>query len=548
MTINDITHPDYDKSIVAWAKFRLTYRGGVDFIEEYLQKFSSYEEATDFNIRKAMTYCPAFAKIALNEIKHNIFQHAVDIERSGIPTYFDSDVDLHKNSMNIFMGSKILPELLSIGKIGVYIDMPVISEEKLQTLRDTRNARPYLYTYGAEDIRSWVFDDNNKLIRLLLRDYSYVLDETTGLPKEKAISFRYLYITEAETVGCKFYDEDGNFVEEIELQLTQIPFVLFELPTSLLEDVADYQIALLNLESADLNYAHKSNFAFLVEQYDPRYTSVYQKPPGIEDEPNEAGVKEFKVGTSQGRFYPLGTNEPSFINPSIEPLMASMEKEKNLKEDIRNLVYLTLSNLSSSAESKEIDTKSFENGLNFIGFILEKGEQALTQVWNEYLGVEKEISIKYPCDYTLKSEEDRQREAEGKEKLLSKISSLVYKKEISKQIVAIILKGKIPSNKLQEIYDEIEAATVIVSDPGELSIDWTNGFVSTATASKIRGYGEEEVEKAKQERAERLALIKDAQSTTGEASGQARGDPDSQFNQPSSSDEKDGKVKRGEGK
>jgi hypothetical protein len=45
-----------------------------------------------------------------------------------------------------------------------------------------------------------------------------------------------------------------------------------------MEDIADYQIALMNLESSDINYMLKSNFPFYVEQYDPRAEMNFGRP------------------------------------------------------------------------------------------------------------------------------------------------------------------------------------------------------------------------------------------------------------------------------
>src|SRR5436853_6120818 len=76
-TIVSIRHPEYSIQSSKWAKWRLVYEAGDNFIENYLKKFSSREGETDFNLRKDITPIPSFAKAAINDIKNSIFQRTV---------------------------------------------------------------------------------------------------------------------------------------------------------------------------------------------------------------------------------------------------------------------------------------------------------------------------------------------------------------------------------------------------------------------------------------------------------------------------------------
>jgi hypothetical protein len=53
--------------------------------------------------------------------------------------------------------------------------------------------------------------------------------------------------------------------------------VVFNISDSLLADAADYQIALLNLNSADLGFALKANYPVYTEQVDWRSESPHLK-------------------------------------------------------------------------------------------------------------------------------------------------------------------------------------------------------------------------------------------------------------------------------
>ena len=60
---------------------------------------------------------------------------------------------------------------------------------------------------------------------------------------------------------------------------------------------------------------------------------------------------------------------------------------------------------------------------------------------------------------------------------------------------------------------EIDASVVVETDSDTVIADHVAGFVSTATASKIRGYAEGEAEKAAKDHEKRLAAIAAAQSS-----------------------------------
>jgi len=103
-------------------------------------------------------------------------------------------------------------------------------------------------------------------------------DQTYLLPTLSVTRYRYLWIdTATNKVYLQFYNLEGTPVDQYgepagptELELTRIPFVLLDINGSLIKDVAQHQIALLNLGSSDVSYALRSNFPFYVEQRDLR--------------------------------------------------------------------------------------------------------------------------------------------------------------------------------------------------------------------------------------------------------------------------------------
>jgi len=534
MSIVGTRHPEYDGYYIDWEKWRLAYRGGREFIEEYLIKYTSRESDTEFRRRKDITYCPSHSKAAINDIKNAIFQRTTDITRTGGPvTYLKAatgadvrGVDLLGNTMNSFIGRMILPELLSMGKVGVYIDKADI---ELNTLADQTHVRPYVYLYETESILNWRYD-NAQLVALLLKDRNYSTDADTGLPTGSQESYRLLQRTDAG-VEVTMYDHEGNETDKKLLALKQIPFVIFEIQGSLMADVADHQIALLNLASSDLMYSLQSNFPFYTEQYDPNDIGEFirgtgQQPtetaPGTALSASTARSNSQEVGTTQGRRYPKGMDRPQYINPSSEPLKVSMEKQFSIQQEIRQLVNLAVTNQAprnASAESKSYDERGLEAGLSYIGLELEYGERLIAEIWAEYEAQEATI-INYPAKYTLKSDDERYSEADKLEKSAERIPSDLYRREILKRSAEIRVGTYIPADLLEKIKDQIDAAEVVVIDPEVIHQDLEDGILSPETASLARGYGSDEYPKASKAHAERLARIAISQS---EGAAAARG-------------------------
>ena len=550
--VTNLLHPNYSKEYNYWHKWRLTYESGDEFLIEYLEKFSEREGDDDFNRRKEVSYVPAFAKAAVNDVKDAIFQRIADVTRtSGSKSYNDAvkgkngGIDKAGTTMNSFVGTTILPELLTMKKIGIFVDMPTLPGE---TLEDQQGKFPYIYHYKAEDILNWNTNlENNKQFKtLLLRDYVYKINEYTGLPKEIEERYRYMWVR-GNNVLTQFFDKDSHPIDRFGqqgidvtvLNLAEIPFVLFEITDSLLRDVANYQIALLNLASSDIAYALNSNFPFYVEQFDPRVDNLYRRPTGHEkvhtgqdsvsivqsgerDDSIAAKNYEIEVGTMTGRRVPKGLELPRYIHPSAEPLNASMAKQEELKKDIRMLVKLAVANLSpkmASAESKSFDERSLEAGLSAIGLELEQGERRIAYFWQRYENPKgSPPTVKYPQKYSLQTDKDQRDEAKELADSVKNIPSLTYKREAMKVAAGKRLGSKISLDTLKTIENEIDKADVIFYDPEELSRDVELTLIDPETASRAKGYPEGSVQKAQEAHAERVKRIAESQAKARGAS------------------------------
>jgi len=548
INITSIRHPLYHATIDLWEKYRLSYDGGQAFIDEYTDTFSVRETPTEFIARKKSTYCPAHAKVAVNEIKDAISERLIDVERIDGPVSYQNaiiglndGVDRAGSTMNGFVSSEILPEVLSMGKVGVFVDRFTLPDAPSKA--DVASVPPYIYTYKAEDILAWDYSDDQILLSLLLRDEIYVRDGNTNLPNGTEFRYRHLELMD-DGIQLTLYNNAGEMGESMVLNLDIIPFTIIEIQQSLMTDIANYQIALLNLGSSDLSYAIKSNFPFYTEQFDPKDIMTHMlsgndSDDGTSDNANKASDPEIKVGVSKGRKYPKGSDRPGFIHPSAEPMMVSMDKQKALQNEIRELIRLNVKSLASGTEEgKEQDSRSVESGLSSIGADLEKGERKIGDIWAGYTD-EDSPTIIYPQDYSLSTDEERRKEAKELEEHITQTQSMTLKKVLTKQVAHILAGHKVTKETMEKIEKEIDTVEVIITDPEVIRADLEASLVSTELASSLRGYPEGQVKQAKLDHAERIKRIALSQSAASiDGLNSSRGVDDADANNNTAADEK----------
>lgn len=562
-----ITHPDYAVNAANYEKWRIVYDGGDNFVNHYCRMLSNRESSEDYRKRKENTPVPAFAKTAINDIKNSIFQRMTDISRKGGFTTYQKavlgqlgGVDRRGASMNSFIGTTLIAEMLVMKKVGVFVDMPKLAGP---TIADKGNKHPYLYIYKAEDIRSWTteFDEDGAFFtNLLLQDHNYEKDPLTGLPIKQVMRYRLLQVTPENNVLVTYFDEWGNSKEQEILDVPKIPFVLFELTDSMLKDIANHQIALLNLGSSDVSYAMKSNYPFYTEQRDSRTDNQFIKQaiqrPNFDaqsstttGEATPSQNEEISTGPTQGRYYPIGADRPDFIAPPTEPLLASMKKQEALKAEIRELVDLSLSNLKprmASAESKGMDQQGLEAGLSYIGLELQQGEVQIAYHWHIWEGKVNQLpTIQYPKRYKLKTETDERNEAKQLGELKDLVPSQTYQRSMNKKIALTLVGCELSEEDVQKMNTEIDKAPGTTGDSKIIGEDVQNAILDLKNAAILRGYPDDAPQKAADDHAERLARITQAQSEQADAKAaadaalaNAQGDPASRGNADGSADPK----------
>ncbi len=532
-SIADLIHPEYNRWSYEWFLWRSAYEGGRQFVHAYLSQFSNREDAGDFEKRKRVTPVSAFAKAGINDIKNQVVKRITATVRRGGPESYlsacrgqNGGVDLKGSTMEWFIQSEILPELLVMGKFAVFVDAPPAQDFNLPIPPENH---PYLYKYTREHIRNWSYNETGKLTQILLRDYVEVVEPTTRLPIGTEARFRFLWLTPDNQVGVAIFDSAGQYSTHTILNIPEIPVRIYQLPHSLMADVANHQVALMNMESSDVASALKAGFAIYIEQRDARYESSHLKqsnlPPEVRSAVSETlesdirghdyDAEEVPVGPSHGRYYGVGMNPPAFITPPTDPIKASMAKQQALKEDIRILLNLSLANMATpnvSADAKALEQEGTEAGFNAIARELEHGESLIAKSWAQYVGSKEVTTIIYPDQYVQESDDDRISRASKLSTFASSIPSEKYRKAVQVEVARILLQGKIDEDSLNQIVREIQASKYPTSDPAIIQTDVQTGLVSAATGSLARGYDPSEAKTAAQEHLTRVAAIASAQA------------------------------------
>lgn len=505
----DITYSGYKQNSEWWTRWRDAFDAGIRFRDLYLVPFSLRETPEDFLTRKKITPTEPHAKYALLEQRDAIAQHLHEVERTGPEEYryaMSRNCDGSGLSFNAYLSRYIIPELLVIGQCGVIIDRDAV---QIVTKADEANA-PYIYLVRAEDKLSYTTDNKGKYTKLLIRRHVVTQDEIYGLisgTKSEQVLFEKLDSTIKVTIN----PGEAN-KKELELALDEIPYVEAKLSDSPMKDICEYQIALLNIISSDVSYGISSNFPFYVEQ--GKGTRIYGS--GKSEDAEQKG-SDTASGVSHGRYYQ--GERPSFINPSSEPLRASIDLRNDLKTSIRQILQLTLSRLKptrASGESKNSDTSEKETGLAAITVELQCFENKIADIFCDYLGTDDEAHVKYPDSYQAPSVQDRVDEIDLLTSVATSSTSASLRKACACRIAKIALGPSHP--ELTEIEEEIEKLDLPVIDIDNIKTLHEAGLIDTVTGTVLAGFTPEIAVKAAKDHEARLTRIAIAQSQGAAAS------------------------------
>jgi hypothetical protein len=565
-TLTELRHPLYSAHAGLWLKWRLCYEGAEAFKEAFLYRYSKREDDTDFTNRKKITYIPGHSRAVINIIRNALAVRLPDVVRKGSQEYLDAmqnDVDGFNSSMTAFVALDITPLLIVQGKRFVVVDA-IPSKEGATKAEDL--GTPYFYTVDAEDVVSWAYSPDGDLIAILMHLHEDVVNAETGLIEGSQLIYRYmrrLEDGEEYTGACSVtftgpgvviasFDVEGKLLTRENacqfLEMDRIPVVEFSLVSSIMAEIADHQISLLNLASTDMDFLWRGNFPIYTEQQPKKSSSI--RPRGTkrrkadEDTDSESVLagsdpgtgpssSQRRVGSGKGVGYMEDMDRPDFISPGTENLKVSMTKQEGIAKEIRILVDLALVSLSvkaleQSGKSKEADRVGEEAGLAYIGQALESGERELGQIFEMMAGNDpNDIEVNYPESYSIRTASERRTEAEELRKLHSAVRSETYQRTLDKRVAEVLLKPLISADELEKVFKEIDAGAYVDDDKDRSQViqkDVVTKIVSRGTAATLRGYDADEAEKVRSDAASDVSALlggSEGAPTAGDADGSA---------------------------
>jgi hypothetical protein len=272
-------HPSWTMFSNSWVKWRLCYKGGHKFKDQFLERYSKREDDDDYKARKKLTYIPGHARSVINIIRNGLAIRLPEVKREGSDAYKEAmtaDVDTFRNSMNSFIAGDITPMLLTQGKRIVVVDAPPGPEAG--TTRAEDSGQPFFYAVNAEDVLSWSYDEEGRIDAILMQLVEDNVDPETKLVTGSNVVFRYMRLladgeqseTNSDIVGpgvlVQTFDSDGaECCDARLLKLSRVPVVEFSLVDSIMSEIADHQIAMLNLASTDIDFLWRGNFPIYTE-------------------------------------------------------------------------------------------------------------------------------------------------------------------------------------------------------------------------------------------------------------------------------------------
>jgi hypothetical protein len=226
-----------------------------------------------------------------------------------------------------------------------------------------------------------------------------------------------------------------------------------------------------------------------------------------------------------------------------------MKLQEKLEDDIRKLVNLAVQNKTGqraiSAEAMKLSDQGLEAGLSYIGLVLESAERDIASFWAAYESKDparRQIAtVKYPDRYSLKNDEDRVKEAKELADLMYTVPGKAVKNELAKNIVTVLLSGKVATETIDKIFKQIDSAGYATSDPDIIIRSVEAGLCGEQTGSEAIGFDEDEYLKARKDhiaRAERIAEAQAAGKAEGGEGMAARGVEDLDANKRSGQEER----------
>lgn len=326
----DSKHPDYLANIGKWTRCRDAFDGsdavkakGTDYLPRLLkQRPKEYEAYKRRALFYAITSKTVGALVGMASVRSPVVKFP-----SSMDSYYidDKGVQFMENM------SKTMEEILLMGRVGLFVDMPV----------DGGDPKPFIYT--AESIINWKLDDNGNPRMVILEEW-YQVPGKDEYEMVTDVRYRKLWMNGDVYMGQTFTKKGEPLSAAVIPQIRgkpmdHIPFWVanpiglgFEVAKSPMIDIVDINLSHY-ISSADLE--HGRHFTALPTPY---VTGV------------SGGTTELAIGSTTAWVLPDVQSKVGFLEFTGQGLQSL---EKALEEKQSQLASLSARIMDGSANGSE---------------------------------------------------------------------------------------------------------------------------------------------------------------------------------------------------
>ena len=466
ITINERTHPLYDKYLEEWNFYIESAMGGKDYYENSDNLFTHRleDQAGDYQDRLDRVYYLNFCNLVCAIYADYIFKEKIRRPANTYLEAFRKNVDGRGTDMNTFMNQ--VSYLSSVyGQVHVIVDSPFAEDLDIPLHFYKANKEqfdPYAVIVAPQDLRDWSVDELGNLNWVLIRSRGYS-DIDPESPREDDTTYRLI----ARDYWAIF-DADGDEIERREHDFSEVYMVtcynsdtnVDMIGESLITDISRINRIIYNWCSNIDEMIERQTFSQLVMPDDPQ----------SDLDPKEEGADPLrKLSTSSIFTFPFNSSQPpQFISPDRQQIDVIWKMIQNHRDLIYELAGLGTVGSSSkflsqrSGISQAYQFLSINSSLAKKAARLERTENEINRLvlqWKDQGDMEEKVE--YPSQFDVLSlTETMQTTFQIAAQNFSETLNIELLKALAKKAAPVL-----PEDVINKIYSEIEENSGVLMSP-----------------------------------------------------------------------------------
>jgi hypothetical protein len=466
VTINERTHPLYNKYLEEWNFYIESALGGKDYYENEENLFTHRleDQAGDYQDRLERVYFLNFCNLVCSIYADYIFKEKIRRPPNDTLDSFRQNVDGRGTDINTFMNQ--VSYLSSVyGQVHVIVDAPYAEDLNIPLHFYKANKEqfdPYAVIVAPQDLRDWSVDELGNLNWVLIRSSGYE-DADPLNPREDDTTFRLI----ARDYWAVF-DAAGNELERREHKYGEVYMTtcynsdsnIDLIGESLITDISRINRIIYNWCSNIDEMIERQTFSQLVMPDDPQ-SDLEPK--------EESGDPLRKVSTATIFTFPFNSSQPpQFISPDRQQIDVIWKMIQNHRDLIYELAGLGTVGSSSkflsqrSGISQAYQFLSINSSLAKKASKLERVENEINRLVLNWKGQDNvEEKVEYPAEFDVLSlTETMETTFQIAAQNFSTTLNVELLKALARKAAPVL-----PEETLNEIYEEIDENSGTLMSP-----------------------------------------------------------------------------------